>query len=205
MFKIVFGKIPKRIFYIIYIVIILSCIVRYAYDVFVNNVNSDLSNLVWKLIIPLVIISIALFVILFLYQYFKLINEFILSKDYETKKNTENPKLLLEDITNKRYEMTSFIERKWKKKVKPNTEEFIDSLSFSELRCACKYNFTYVTEPGILGSIYYYFCSNPECKINTERISEFNLKEARRSLVNNYKGRVRNQFEKYFELYKSKI
>lgn len=204
-FKKVWERIPKKIFYIIYVVLILTWVSRYLYDISINNATIDFWNLFWKLIFPLISISFSYFIVSYFIISLQLINENNSNQNQSYHVSRELPRLILETYTVNKFEITIYIKQKWKKKEKPSIDDFISNISFSSIRCACKYELTYESEAGVFGSMDYYFCSNPKCKIHKEKIHENRIAEFKRHIENNYKGKVRNEFDKYWELYKTKI
>lgn len=95
-------------------------------------------------------------------------------------------------------EYTVFIWRKWlPSEQKPGIEEFLSAIDLSEERCGkCHSNF-YI-EYRTYNS---YTCINPKCDNNEEMI-ESNLFRHRSMVFSQYKGTVRNDYSKYWEMYK---
>ncbi len=204
-FKLVWARIPKRVFYIIYIVLILGWLSRFIYDLVINNATVDLWLIFSKLIFPLVVISLILAIILFIIFSLKTVKEVIDSSQPLTNKVDNKPNIFLEDFYNSKFCISVYVEPIWKKKHAPNIEDFLNGLYFKSFRCACKYDFTSRLEHGIFEYLLYYQCSNQKCMINPDKIFVDDFKIFQKDLVNIYRGMVRENFDLFWNLYKSKI
>lgn len=108
-------------------------------------------------------------------------------------------KFELETINYNFIEYTALIKRRWlPTEEKPGIEEFIDAIEFSKERCGKCHSDFYINH----GVYSWYSCKNPDCE-NNKKMMDTEIQQTKRLAFSKYKGDVRTNYSKYWEMYKN--
>jgi len=208
----VLNRIPKQWFWSFGLPIILGIvfIILNAYALAQPIVENDLITLIFILSVGGVAFG---FVFLIIIYALIIIGELkILHNDIKDGKSTSTRVLSkknirryieIQTLNNDIWEVDVSLKRKWlPTEIKPNVEDFISALSFSEPHCGlCKANIEMEYSHGNTGS---YRCSNFDCKNSERKIPAGHKKALKSTIENQYAGAIRNDYDSYWEIYTAK-